>query len=211
MEQGQKNLIESFVPHTQLEALIQQRRTPNPAQFMPKAIEQGVLLQAIDVARYAPNHLKTEPARFYVCTADQKSALGALFSEIILQKAAEGAEQKAAMKQKVWSNVPALVAVTSYSPKASKTAQKRPQIHLEDYATVSTIIQNLTLLLFNQGIYTKWSTAAVIEHPDAYQILNTQAAPPDEQIVGFLLMGYLPEDIKLGIRQLMPFDEVVRS
>lgn len=194
-----------------LEHLIQKRRTPNPAQFLNKPVDTAQLKRAIDIARYAPNHKRTEPARFYLATDLEKKQLGQLFYDYILKNKGEDQIELAEKKQKVWSDVPALLVVTNYSPLDSKIAAKNTEIHKEDYATVSTIIQNLSLLLLNQGIHMKWSTAGVKDDPNVAKLFGLTNFPEDEQIVGFLLMGYLPDELDLGIRTLKPLDGILRS
>lgn len=194
-----------------LEHLIQTRRTPNPALFLAKPIEIELLKRAIDIARYAPNHKRTEPARFYFSNDEQKQQMGNLFYDFILEHKGEEQAELALKKQQIWSTVPGLLVVTNYSPKESKTAQKNTELHKEDYATVSTIIQNLSLLLLNQGIHVKWSTAGVKNSPKLSDIYGFTNFPEDEEVVGFLLMGYLPADLDLGLRTLKPLDGIFRS
>lgn len=201
----------AFMDQERLERLIQKRRTPNPVMFTNQAVDTDLLKRAMDVARYAPNHKRTEPVRYYLCNADQKKALGALFEEVLLQKKGEEAAELAAKKREIWTSVPALVVVTNLSPRHSKVAQNRAEIHQEDYATVATVIQNLSLLLFNQGIHTKWSTAAVKDDTSVYDIIGCEHRPPDEEIAGFLLMGYLPEETEFTLRKMLPLDAILKS
>lgn len=194
-----------------LEQLIQKRRTPNPALFLDKAVDIQLLKRAIDIARYAPNHKRTEPARFYIASPEQKKQMGQLFYNFILKNKGADQLELAAKKKQAWENVPSLVVVTNYSPIESKTAQKNPETQKEDYATVSTIIQNLSLLLLNQGLHLKWSTAGVKNEQEVAQLFGFNNFPEDEQVVGFLLIGYLPNDLDLGIRTLKPLDGILRS
>lgn len=194
-----------------LEQLIQKRRTPNPALFLDKAVDIEQLKRAIDVARYAPNHKRTEPARFYIASTEQKKHMGQLFYNFILKNKGADQLELATQKQQAWENVPSLVVVTNYSPVESKIAQKNPETQKEDYATVSTIIQNLSLLLLNQGLHLKWSTAGVKNEQEVAHLFGFNNFPEDEQVVGFLLIGYLPHDLDLGIRTLKPLDGILRS
>ncbi len=194
-----------------LEQLIQKRRTPNPALFLDKPIDVEQLKRAIDVARYAPNHKRTEPARFYLANHAQKQQMGKFFYEYILKNKGVDQVELASKKQQIWSAVPALLVVTNYSPIKAKLALKNAELQKEDYATVSTIIQNLSLLLLNQGLHIKWSTAGVKNDPEVAELFGFNNFPEDEQIAGFLLIGYLPDDLDLGKRTLKPLDGIFRS
>jgi len=206
-----KSKIHKMLEHSALEQLIQKRRTPNPALFLDKPIDVELLKQAIDIARYAPNHKRTEPARFYLANNAQKTQIGGLLHHYILKYKGADKEELAAKKQQMWANIPALLVVTNYSSKETKLAVKNAELQKEDYATVSTIIQNLTLLLLNQGLHVMWSTAGVKNEPAVAEVFGFNNFPEDEQIAGFLLIGYLPDNLDLGIRTLKPLDGILRS
>lgn len=194
-----------------IENLIKKRRTPNPALFLDKAVPTDILKKCIDLSRYAPNHKRTEPTRFYLASSEQKAALGDLFFEHLLTSKGEQEIELANKKKKVWSSAPALVVVTNYSPKESKLALKMPEIHKEDYATSAVIIQNLSLLLLKKELHTKWSTAAIKNKEEFRQIMKLDPNPETEEVVGILLIGYLPDDFSFIPRPLKPLDEVLRS
>ena len=52
-----------FVPQNDLERLISSRRTSKPSWFNDQEPDHAAVRNAIDVARKAPNHHRTEPAR----------------------------------------------------------------------------------------------------------------------------------------------------
>ena len=68
-----------------LSEIIQRRRTRKPAQFSPDPPSTNLITKLIDIARHAPNHHRTEPARFYLL--NQKiQQLGKLFGETLAGK-----------------------------------------------------------------------------------------------------------------------------
>ena len=63
--------------------LIKKRRTRKPIYFDAK-VSSETIEYLIDVARNAPNHHRTEPARFYILDCERIRKVGKLFKEVIL-------------------------------------------------------------------------------------------------------------------------------
>ena len=89
---------------------------------LPAPLKFGEL---IDTARHAPNHHRTEPARFYLLDAIRIQKVGQLFGEVIR---AEGPDdsliKKAQKKSKEWGAAPGLIVVTCHSDPSFILAQK---------------------------------------------------------------------------------------
>ena len=66
-----------------LAEIIKKRRTRKPVLFSQKPPSKELIKSLIDVARHAPNHHRTEPARFYLLNADKIKQVGHLFGETI--------------------------------------------------------------------------------------------------------------------------------
>ena len=66
-----------------LAEIIKKRRTCKPVLFSkdPPSIE--IITRLIDIARHAPNHHRTEPARFYLLNKEKIEILGKLFGETL--------------------------------------------------------------------------------------------------------------------------------
>ena len=62
---------------------IKGRRTVKPATYSDRKPDASLILKLIDIARHAPNHHRTEPARFYLLNQSRIKELGQLFGEII--------------------------------------------------------------------------------------------------------------------------------
>ena len=59
----------------------------------------------IDVARNAPNHHRTEPARFYILDCERIRKVGKLFNEVISGDSIDPAlVEKGLRKEKEWGN-----------------------------------------------------------------------------------------------------------
>ena len=157
-------------------AALQARRTVH--DFLPASPPRDVVLEALDAARWAPNHRLTEPWRFYLlgpATAERVSLLNA---ELVCRKSGEEA---AAAKLRRWRAMPGWLAVTCRT-------DKDPVRQQEDYAACCCAIQNLLLALWARGLGGKWSTGKVI-HSEGF-LAAIGADPAQEFCVGLVWYGY---------------------
>lgn len=155
---------------------IRSRRTVG--SFRPDAPAREIVLRAIELACWAPNHKKTEPWRFCLIGPETSARIVELNASIV---AAASGPEAAETKRRQWSAVPGWLAVTCL---------KNDDVLLqeEDYAAVCCAIQNLSLALWDEGIGTKWSTGAVTRHPEYLPLLGID--PARERTVGLLWYGY---------------------
>lgn len=156
--------------------LLRGRRTIN--DFRPDLPSQETLLQAIELARWAPNHKLTEPWLFHLIGPQTKQAIVELNAKLTLEAKGEAAAEK---KRQRWSQVPGWLAVSCAQSEDPLRAQ-------EDYAACCCAVQNLSLFLWSEGIGTKWSTGGVTRHPEFYRLLEVD--PQQRSIVGLIWYGY---------------------
>jgi len=147
-------------------------------EFQPAPVSEETILQAIDVARWAPNHKMTEPWRFHLIGPETQQQIIDLNREFLTrEKGAEAAQKKMAR----WQQIPGWLIVTCQ-------CSPDPLRNEENYAAVCCSIQNLMLYLWSQKIGTKWSTSSVLREPQLAAIL--QIDPDLERVVGLLWYGY---------------------
>lgn len=166
-----------FSPSTSTVAsVIRSRRTIN--DFRPEPPPRELILQGIELARWAPNHKLTEPWRFHLIGPKTAAAIVELNARLTEeQKGSTAAEQK----RRKWSTIPGFLAVTSQQTGDSFRDQ-------ENDAAVCCAIQNLTLFLWEQGIGSKWVTGDVTRHPEFLQLLGINSTV--EKMVGLIWYGY---------------------
>jgi nitroreductase len=137
----------------ELQKIIRRRRTSKPITFSAEVPDPGLVRELIEVARHAPNHHKTEPARFYLLGREKIGQVGKLFGAVA---AGDGSDpslvEKGKRKEQEWSSCPGLLVVTCHTDQDSDLARRYPDLAREDYATCSCICQNLLLLMENKGI-----------------------------------------------------------
>jgi nitroreductase len=145
--------------------------------FQPEPIGSGVLLEAIEVARWAPNHRLTEPWRFYLIGAATRDAVIDLAAE--LDGAAKG-ERAAEARRARLKGVPGFFVLTN---RRSDDAL----VEREDYAACCCAAQNLMLYLWQRGVGVKWTTGGITRQQSFYDLLGIDSSK--EVVVGFFWYG----------------------
>ena len=178
-----------------LSDLIKSRRTRKPVFFNPQPPSPILIKELIECARYAPNHHRTEPARFYLMNSSQIKLLGKLFGEVLAgDKSQKDFIEKGKRKEKEWGNSPGILIVTCDTDPNGVLAKKKPELNKEDYATCCCILQNLLLLLEAEGISAKWSTGPVWNHSEFNQTVGIES-PQTESVVALLFYGYSDQQV----------------
>jgi nitroreductase len=173
-------------------ALLRARRSVDLFQTEP--VGSAALLDAVEVARWAPNHRLTEPWRFYLIGPETKDALTELAAAI--DAAAKGERAGMARRERLKA-IPALFVLTT-----RRSAD--PLLDREDYGACCCAAQNLMLYLWQRGIGVKWTTGAITRDPRFYDLLGIDAV--SEAVVGLFWYG-LPKVVPNQRRR--PVDEIV--
>lgn len=162
--------------HYPVAKAIQERRTIKSYKTDPVDIE--LLQELLDIAVWAPNHKLREPWRFIAFVNEGRRTLAHLLYRQS-EKGKAGAGMNKA-KLATWLSVPAyLIVVMPENP--------HPKAWQEDYAAVSTMIQNFQLAAWERGLGANWKTGDVIYTPEFRQAVGVQ---PGEKIVGLFHIGY---------------------
>ena len=156
-------------------ALLRGRRTIN--LFEPEPVDSAALLDAIELARWAPNHRLTEPWRFYLIGPQTAEAVAECWAGY--EAEVKGDAAGAARRERL-SLIPGHFVVTS-------ARDDDGVIDLENYAACCCAIQNLMLYLWQRGIGVKWTTGAITREPRLYRLLGIEADA--ERIVGYFWYG----------------------
>lgn len=174
--------------------VIRSRRTIH--LFRPEIPQKEIVLRAIDLARWAPNHKLTEPWRFTLLGRDTAEAVARLNARLV---AAERGERAGQAKLERWLAVPGWLVVTC-------VRSENPVREREDFAACCCAVQNLQLYLWSEGVGVKWTTGDVTRQPEFYELLDID--PEQEQLVGMLWYGYPAEVPEMRRR---PVEEVLRE
>jgi nitroreductase len=155
---------------------IRSRRTTK--LFLKQAVDRKLILEAIEVARWAPNHHLTEPWHFYVLGSQKIRECIDLTRIVVTEiKDAKMGEFKAESA----AAIPGWLVVTCQ--KSDDELLQR-----EDYASCACAIQNLMLYLSEAGVATKWATGPITRDERFYRLLG--ADPDSVLVVGIIWYGY---------------------
>ena len=135
------------------------------------------LLEAIELARWAPNHRLTQPWRFYVLGPQTGDAIVELAVDI--ETTAKG-ERAGEARRKRWGAIPAFFVVTC-------ARSDDELLQREDYAACCCAVQNLMLYMWQCGLGVKWTTGAVTREPRFSEIVGFD--PEVEMLVGLFWYG----------------------
>lgn len=148
------------------------------ALFLQTPVNRQIILDAIEVARWAPNHHLTEPWHFYVLGKRAMKENAELIRQIVTED--KGAD-KGDFKAKAAGEIPGWLVLTCR--RSDDAIRQR-----EDYASCCCAMQNLMLYLSEAGVGSKWATGAIAEDE---RLLDMIGADPDREfVVGILRYGY---------------------
>jgi nitroreductase len=162
--------------------------------FEPEPPGTQRLLEAIELARWAPNHRLTEPWRFYLVGERTARAIVELAVDI---EAVTKGERAAEARRKRWSAIPAYFVVT-----CTKVGDELRQ--QEDYAACCCAVQNLMLYMWKSGLGVKWTTGAVTRDPRFDELLGID--PSAERLVGLFWYGtpkVVPTQQRRDVREII--------
>jgi len=171
---------------------IRSRRTTK--LFLKQEVSKALVRDAIEVARWAPNHHLTEPWHFYLLGDEMIAASIELIRTIVAETKDEDI---AAFKAKSAAAIPGWLVVT-----CQKSDDELQQT--EDYASCACAVQNLTLYLAEAGVACKWTTGLVTRDSRFFELL--QIDQDIEFIVGLIWYGYpkvLPTQSRKPVAEIL--------
>ncbi len=178
-----------------LQALAERIRARRTTKlFLKRAVSKSLVRDAVEVARWAPNHHLTEPWHFY---SFGKQTI-AKSIELIRDIAAETKDEKLAeFKAESAAKIPGWLLVT-----CRKSGDELRQ--QEDYASCCCAIQNLTLYLSEAGVASKWTTGLITRDQRFFDLLDID--PDEEFVVGLIWYGYpkvLPTQTRKDVGEIL--------
>lgn len=155
-----------------------------------------MILRAIDLARWAPNHRLTEPWRFYLLGEETAAAIAHLNADMVTARRGEVVGEA---KRERWLRIPGWLVVTCRRTEDEIQAG-------EDYAACCCAIQNMQLYLWSEGVGMKWTTGNVTRDPRFFELIGVE--PKEERLVGMMWYGF-PADVPTTQRK--PVEEILRE
>ena len=156
--------------------VLRSRRTVH--DFQPGGIPEALIVNAIEAARWAPNHHRTEPWHFYILGEKARARIAALNAELVRDSKGERAAE---IKLKRWNAMPGWLVLSCIQ--SDEEVRSR-----EDYAACCCAAQNLMLYLWAEGVGMKWTTGRVTTLDAFY---STVGIPRErEYVVGLFWYGW---------------------
>ena len=168
------------------------RRTVD--QFIQTAVPRELVLEAIEVATWAPNHDLSEPWRFILPGEETIRRIVDLNATIVAEKKSP---EHGEHKRRQWSEKPGWLIVTS--PYNDDEVRER-----EDYAACCAAVQNFMLYLWKAGIGTKWTSGPITRDKRFFEIIGVDRYA--EFVVGMIWYGYpkiTPAQTRKGLHEVL--------
>jgi nitroreductase len=178
-----------------LKKIMRERRSVHHFEDKPVSVE--LVTELLDTAVWVPNHRMTQPWRFVIIQGEGRRNLAEIVRRF--REANEPDPVKAKeIGQKLYDkfmSVPMFIAVVL-------NVNANPAIAEEDYAATACLIQNFSLLAWEQGIGMVWETYPLLKL-DAFR--EAFGVKPEERIIGSLHTGYpgkiLPEQARIPAKE----------
>jgi nitroreductase len=171
---------------------IRSRRSTN--MFLKQEVKRDLVLEAIELARWAPNHHLTEPWHFYLLGDKKKAASAELIRTIVTEnKTADMGEHKF----KAATAIPGWLVVTCQ--KSDDELRGR-----EDYAACCCAVQNILLYLSEAGVASKWTTGLITRDERFFDLLGIDM--DTEYVVALVWFGYpkiLPTQSRKDVAEIL--------
>lgn len=130
---------------------LRERRTVH--DFLADPVPDTLIEEALDCARWAPNHHRSEPWRVFLLGPRAQAAIAHANAALV---AAKRGERAAEIKRERWLAMPGWLVMTS-PINADDALRER-----EDYAACCCAAQNFMLALWAAGVGVKWTTGEVV-------------------------------------------------
>jgi nitroreductase len=171
---------------------IRSRRTTK--LFLKQPVDLKLIREAIEVARWAPNHHLTEPWHFYVLGDKTIRKVVDLTRVVVTER--KGPEM-GEFKANCHAEIPGWMVITC-------ARSDDELLQLEDYASCACAVQNLMLYLSEAGVATKWATGPITRDERFYELLGI--SKDDVLVVGIIWYGYpkiTPEQCRRDVTEIV--------
>jgi len=169
-------------PASVIDHLIQHRRSVKPDQYSGTPVDESIILQMLENARWAPTHGMTEPWRFTVFTGNGLRRFAEFTAK--LYKSVTPADRFLEHKYtKLLSNPLKASHLILIGMKRQQNG-KIPEV--EEICAVACAVQNMQLTAKAHGAVSYWSTGGVTYDPQMKKVLGLEET---DLCLGMLYIG----------------------
>lgn len=182
-----------------LDSIIKGRRTIKPANFKEGSkVPDNVIEHALENARWAPTHARTEPWEFQVFTGDSLIKLNEFESELFKSENPDSHSAKSESLKNRHKRVSHAIAICYRKSEFTKIPE------IEEIEAIACAVQNMALTISALGYGGMWSTGGVVYYEKAKLFFNLG---PNDKLLGFYLVGEILQEVPAGARR--PISEKV--
>jgi nitroreductase len=171
--------------------LIRERRSVFTQFYTGERVDDAIIEQMIESARWAPTHKLTEPWRFIVFTGEGIKQLAAeqanLYKEVTVRDGTFREDKYNSLLTKPMKSSHIIVVCMQRDPKKSVPA-------VEEIGAVFCALQNMQLTATAYGIGCYLSTGGITYFPESKKLFGLEE---DDMVLGFLHVG-VPKSIPSG-------------
>jgi nitroreductase len=160
-----------------LAELIRNRRTVQT--FSSEPVSQEAVKQALELSLWSLNHRLTFPWVYKIASPAEREKLADLAVELKSKKGPASDTVRASMRANFLN--------PAYYVALGLKKESDPVIDKENFATLAASVQIASLVLWEQGIGSKWTTSGFSTHGRTYEILGISA--DEVRLEGGLMIG----------------------
>jgi nitroreductase len=180
--------------------LVHNRRSVFPEDYTGETVDDAIVKQILENARWAPTHKMTEPWRFLVFTGDGIKALARAQSD--LYKAVTEKDQT--FKENRYNKLLTSPTLSSHIIVAiMKRDEKRSVPEVEEMGAVFCAVQNMYLTACAYGVGCYLSTGGITYFEKAKELFGLEN---DDRLIGFFHIGMPKRNYPESKRK--PVDEI---
>ncbi|WP_066188353.1 nitroreductase family protein [Gracilibacillus timonensis] len=165
-----------------LKQTIRERRSISA--YQDKEVSAALVEELLETAIWVPNHKLTEPWRFVFVQGEAKRKLAEINREVAMAKSnTDNKEDLQVISDNAFdkiNRVPFLFFVIN-------TLHTDAKLREEDYAASSCLIQNFSLLAWEEGLSTFWKTGKLATCAETAELIGLTE---NERVVGQIQVGY---------------------
>ncbi|WP_019156229.1 nitroreductase family protein [Robertmurraya massiliosenegalensis] len=184
-----------------MEAFEALRTRRSIGRVQEKEVAKELVEKIIETATWAPNHVKTEPWRFFVLTGDGRKRLGETLARIVARDmddpTTEDNQRKIEKARKNPFRAPVII-VAAVEP------SDHPKVILkEEYAAVNAGVQNMLIAAHALGLGAIWRTGKPCYDREVSHLFGLSEKG---EVLGFIYVGY--PDMTPPARKIKSVEEV---
>ena len=178
----------------QLNHLIHHRRTVKTNHYTDQPVDDSIILQMLENARWAPTHGMTEPWHFVVFTGEGRNKFARFQAELYKQETT--AEHFLDSKYQKLLNTPLQASHIILIGMSRQPSGKIPES--EEICAVACAVQNMMLTATAYGVGCYWSTGGMTYREAMKEFLGLR---PEDKCLGMLYVGNYEGEMPATIRK----------